>query len=213
MKGVPVIRPIRVTDEAGLQQFVRNLSTASRYPEFMIAIRELPEDMLDRFVHPEQGREVVLVVSSPDGDIIGLAQYVADESGDGCKVAIVVADAWHRMGLGTDLLAALISFAQRNGIAHVHADVLADNYAMLTLARKLGCEARINRRVPYLVPIARGLESPRVAMHAPAVEIMGSRFPRNAQSLTPTLSQRQRARIDVIHRCELGKNYSLEPTT
>ncbi len=143
MKGVPVIRPIRVTDEAGLQQFVRNLSPASRYPGFMIAIRELPEDMLDRFVHPEQGREVVLVVSSPDGDIIGLTQYVADESGDGCEVAIVVADAWHRMRLGTDLLAALISFAQRNGIAHVHADVLADTYAMLTLARKLGCEARI----------------------------------------------------------------------
>ena len=104
-----------MTDEAGLQQFVHNLSPDSRYSSFMMAIRsrfmmairELPEDMLDRFAHPEPGREVVQVASSPDGDIIGLAQYVADESGDGCEVAIVVADAWQRMGLGTDLLAAL----------------------------------------------------------------------------------------------------------
>ena len=192
VRGVPVVRPIRVTDEAGLQQFVRDLSPASRYTRFMMAIRELPEDMLDRFVHPEPEREVVLVASSPDGDIIGLAQYVADESGDGCEVAIVVADAWHRMGLGTALLGALISVAQRSGIAHVHADVLADNYAMLALARKLGCEVRINRRVPYLALITRGLESPRVAGHAPSVEIMGSRFPRNAHAGGKWLGWNQR---------------------
>ena len=46
-------------------------------------------------------------------------------------------------GIGYGPAAALISVAQRNGIAHVHADVLADNYAMLTLARKRGCETRI----------------------------------------------------------------------
>lgn len=193
VRGVPVVRPIRVTDEASLQQFVRNLCPESRYSRFMMAIRELPEDMLDKLAHPEPGREVILVASSPDADIIGLAQYVADESGDGCEVAIVVADAWQRMGLGTDLLVALISVAQRNGIAHVNADVLADNYAMLALARKLGCEARINRQAPYLVLITRGLESPRVAMHAPRWTSWGHGF-RGTRNPSPRPSSKGRGR-------------------
>jgi GNAT superfamily N-acetyltransferase len=163
VEGFPAIRAIREADEAELQQFVRNLSLASRYPRFMAAIRELPEAMLDRFVHPDPGHEVALVACSPTGAIVGLAQYVADESGDGCEVAIVVADAWQRIGLGTILLATLISIARHYGITHVHADVLADNYAMLALARKLGCEVRTNMSSPFLSLITKTVEAPRGA--------------------------------------------------
>jgi acetyltransferase len=166
VSGFPAIRPIRETDEADLQQFVRNLSLASRYPRFMAAIRELPEAMLDKFVHPEPGREVVLVACAPTGAIVGLAQYVVDETGEGCEVAIVVADAWQRMGLGTILLATLISIARHYGITHVHADVLADNYAMLALARKLGCEARTNMSAPFLSLITKTVMAPRAAERA-----------------------------------------------
>jgi len=159
----PVIRPIQPADGSGLQQFIRGLSLASRYSRFMMAIRELPDDMLGRFVHPQTGREATLVASSPSADIVGLAQYVADETGDGCEVAIVVDDAWHRQGLGTDLLTALVLAARGSGIGQVHADVLADNHAMRALAHKLGCEVRTNAQAPYLVQISRTLESPYTA--------------------------------------------------
>jgi acetyltransferase len=92
-------------------------------------------------------------------DESGLAQYVADEAGDGCEVAIVVGDAWQRQGLGTDLLSALMDVAAYNGVTHVHADVLADNHAMRALARKLGCEARTNMQAPILAKISGRLES------------------------------------------------------
>ena len=161
--GIALIRPIAAQDESGLQQFIRNLSLESRYPRFMMAIRELPDDMLDRFVHPQPGREAALVATSASGSIVGLAQYVADEAGDGCEVAIVVSDAWHRQGLGTDLLAALMVLAQSNAIRHVHADVFADNRAMLALARKLGCEVRTNAHAPYLANISRSLDAPHAA--------------------------------------------------
>jgi acetyltransferase len=161
-----VIRPIVPADESGLQQFIRNLSLASRYMRFMMAMRELSGEMLDRFVHPQAGREVALVASSPAAGIVGLAQYVADEAGDGCEVAIVVGDAWQRQGLGTDLLGALMDAAADNGVTHVHADVLADNHAMRALACKLGCEVRTNRQAPFLVQISGTLESTRVTWHA-----------------------------------------------
>lgn len=161
--AVPVIRPILAADESGLQQFIRNLSPASRHRRFMMGMRELPEETLDRFVHPQPGREAVLVAGSPADGIVGLVQYVADETGDGCEVAIVVGDAWQRQGLGTSLLTALMVVAGNNGIRQVHADVFADNHAMRALGRKLGCEARTNPEAPFLVRIFRTLEAPRVA--------------------------------------------------
>jgi acetyltransferase len=158
-----VIRPIGPEDESDLQQFVRDLSPGSRYARFMVAMRELPDCMLERFVHPQPGREAVLVAISPAGGIVGLVQYIADESGDGCEVALVVTDAWQRQGLGTQLLNAVTNVASENSIAYFHADVLADNYPMRALARKVGCEVRINPEAHFLVQISRTIQSPNRA--------------------------------------------------
>jgi acetyltransferase len=154
-----VIRPIGPEDESDLQQFVRDLSPASRHARFMVAMRELPEYMLDRFVHPQPGREAVLVATSPVSGIVGLVQYVADETGDGCEVALVVTDAWQRKGLGTELLNTVANVASENSIAYFHADVLADNYPMRALARKVGCEVRVNPEAHYLVEISKAIKS------------------------------------------------------
>jgi RimJ/RimL family protein N-acetyltransferase len=172
----PVIRPIQPADGSGLQQFIRGLSLASRYSRFMVAIRELPDDMLDRFVNPQPGREAALVASSPSAGIVGLAQFVADDAGDGCEVAIVVDDAWHRQGLGTDLLTVLMLVARGNGIEQLHADMFADNHAMCALAHKLGCEVRTNAQAPYLVQISRTLESPYTASEEQLVHHAAARM-------------------------------------
>ncbi len=153
-----VIRPISAWDGFELQQFVRDLSPASRYSRFMMAMRELPEEMLDRFLFPAPGREAVLVATSAHDDIVGMAQFAADHDGDGCEVALVVSDAWQRQGLGTRLLTSLATVAVENSLRHLHADVLADNYAMRALARKIGCQVKVNPQAHFLVQISRTLE-------------------------------------------------------
>lgn len=157
--AAPMIRPIRAADESALQGFIRGLSPASRYARFMMGIRELPQDMLGHFVNPQPGRDAVLVAHSPASGIIGLVQYVADESGDGCEVALVVTDAWHRQGLGTRLLEAVTTVAGNHAIGHFHADVLADNYPMRALARKVGCDVSFNAQAAYMVRISRSIKS------------------------------------------------------
>jgi acetyltransferase len=151
------VRSIAPTDKAALQQFIRELSPASRYARFMAALRELPGNMLDRFLHPEPGREVVLVANSTRDGIVGLAQYVAEESGAGCEVALVVSDTWQRQGLGTEMLNALANVASDNAIGYFHADVLADNYPMRALARKVGCDVRHSSESPFIVEISRSI--------------------------------------------------------
>jgi acetyltransferase len=150
-----LVRSIAPTDKEALQQFIRELSPGSRYARFMAALRELPVHMLDRFLHPESGREAVLVARSTRDGIIGLAQYVADESGGGCEVALVISDAWQRQGLGTEMLIALTNVASDNAIGYFHADVLADNYPMRALARKVGCDVRRSGETSFVVEISR----------------------------------------------------------
>jgi acetyltransferase len=169
-----MVRPILPADEAGLQRFIRNLSPASRYLRFMTAIRELPEDMLSSFANPERDRQAALVASSPSAGIIGLAQYVADEAGDGCEVAVVVGDAWQRRGLGFRLLRELLGVAADSGIRHAHAGVLAENHGMRALARKLGCELRTNQEAPFLLQISKTLGLPRGSALVPILNGTGN---------------------------------------
>jgi len=146
-----VIRGVTPNDAPQVQRFICNLSAASRYLRFLRPMRELPDDMLYRFTHPSSEHEVVLVASTADDSIVGISQYVAEENGASCELAIVVADAWQRHGLGYRMLHALSQIATNNGIREGHADVLADNHAMRSLARKLKCEIRNNAQDPRLL--------------------------------------------------------------
>jgi len=152
-----VIRRVEAGDAQALQQFFRDLSPASRYRRFLRAIRELPEDMLVHFTHPDPSGEAVLIASLPHTrrGIIGMAQYAG--TGESSEIAVVVGDAWQRQGLGYHLLAALLNVAVEAGIERIHADVFADNQAMRRLASKLGCEIRTNPLAPFLVQMAKTL--------------------------------------------------------
>ena len=155
-----MIRPIRPDDGARLQHFIRKLSPASRYARFMMPLRELPDYMLDRFIHPVSEKEAVWVATAPFGSIVGLGQYVQDERGDGCEVALVVDDAWQRRGLGTQLLQTVLNIARDSGVTRFHSEVFADNYPMRALARKIGCNMQLNPEAGFLVQISGSLNAP-----------------------------------------------------
>jgi len=153
--GAALIRRIARDDAQALQQFIRDLSPASRYRRFLRAIRELPADRLMRFTQPDPACDAVLVATLlhpwQSGSIIGIAQYAATDDAEGSEIAVVVGDAWQRQGLGYHLLGTLLNGAVEAGIERIQADVLADNHAMRQLALKLGCEISGNPAAPFLV--------------------------------------------------------------
>jgi acetyltransferase len=163
-KVAAAVRHVRRDDAQAVQQFIRGLSPASRYMRFMMGIRELPPQILERFIAPAAGREAVLVASIADGTrsglIIGIAQYAADAGSDDCEFAIVVADAFQRQGWGRRLLVRLGCVAVRGGIRRAHADMLADNEPMRRLAQKLGCKVRVNPEAHFMSTISRALAQP-----------------------------------------------------
>jgi RimJ/RimL family protein N-acetyltransferase len=96
-------------------------------------------------VHPRPGRDFAFAATIPAADgiaIVGGAQYVrADETNaKTCEFAITVAEDWRGSGLAATLLASLVRRARRDGYETMEGWVIAENTAMLALARKLDFE-------------------------------------------------------------------------
>jgi acetyltransferase len=135
------IRPIRPEDATSEQSFVRALSTESRYFRFHQGLSSLTTSMLVRFTQIDYDREMALLALVNDGGTekqIAVARYATEANERDADFAIVVSDAWHKRGVGTALMRALIERARDKGLEHLHGDVLAENGNMLTLMHELG---------------------------------------------------------------------------
>ena len=143
---VVTLRAIVEADAAEIVQAFERLSAQSRYYRFMTHKRQLDDAALQRGVHPRPGRDFVFVATIPAADkidIVGAAQYVpAGEADDeACEFAITVGEDWRGIGLATKMLGSLVRRARRDGYETMEGLVIAENTAMLALARKLKFKA------------------------------------------------------------------------
>jgi acetyltransferase len=135
------LRPIRPEDAEMEKAFVRQLSPESRYFRFMDTLRELTPAMLVRFTQIDYDREmafVATVAGAAGEEEIGVVRYVTNPDGESCEFAIVIADDWHRRGLGRRLMTQLVDVARARGLRTMIGHVLAENRGMLTLCQGLG---------------------------------------------------------------------------
>jgi acetyltransferase len=136
-----VIRPIRPEDSQLEQDLVRELSLETRRFRFMHALSRLTDEMLVRFTQLDYDRELGLIATQRVGQTeipLGVARYVGDGDELGCEFAVVVADAWQKRGVASQLMRALISAARASHFTNMHGDVLADNMRMLNWMERLG---------------------------------------------------------------------------
>ena len=124
------IRGLEPGDRDALRAMFERLSPDSKYRRFLspaasfdVALRNVFD--LD-YVHRDA------IVASLDGEIIGLGEcHAFRRSPADVEVAVTVADAFHRRGLGRELLDLMIGRAAQHGATNVHASVLAENRPMI----------------------------------------------------------------------------------
>jgi acetyltransferase len=134
------VRAVRPSDEGEFLQAFGRMAPESRYMRFMSAIREPNVKRLHEVLAslPERGLIIAATTPAPDGiDIVGSASFVFTEP-DACEFAVAIADDWAGAGLGRKLMEHLIGAARRHGLAEMCGYVLAENRAMLGLAKRLG---------------------------------------------------------------------------
>jgi acetyltransferase len=154
------IRPMRRDDMPMEADFVRQLSSETRYKRFMLTLRELSPAKLKYLTDVDQVRHVALVatVEGREREVeVGVARYIVDAAGTGCEFAIAVDDAWQGTGVAGVLMKALIDAARRRGLSTMEGIVLRSNTRMLRFSRQLGFEARPDPEDRQTVLVVRAL--------------------------------------------------------
>jgi len=145
------IRPIRPSDLEALKAFFAALSRETRRLRFHSAIGELSERVLREFTMVNHRAHVALVAEIHDGSVnpsttlVAEASYVRGAGSESAEFALVVADNWRRIGLGTTLTRLMAQRARFTGVHRLCGDVLEDNKAMRGFAHSLG--ARLSRAI------------------------------------------------------------------
>jgi GNAT superfamily N-acetyltransferase len=153
------MRPIRPQDADRLQAYVRDLSAGTRRNRFLGALSELAPTQLDRLTRMRGPGELALLAFAGAGGsthLIGEAVMVTAPRGRS-EIALSVADAWQRRGLGTLLMQNLECRARMLGARHMFGEVLRGNTAMRALAGKVGFSIRSPRTDARLVEIVKDL--------------------------------------------------------
>ena len=133
-----LIGPVAPEDKALLTQLFSELSFETRYRRFFAAVREIDEARLAWLTELDHhDREALVAVESVSGAGAGVARYVriGDEV---AEPAVVVADRWQRLGLGSVLLERLTARALEEGITRFRGLVLAENQDAISLFLHLG---------------------------------------------------------------------------
>lgn len=135
------IRPIRAEDEPRMVRFHASLSDRSvylRYFHHLSLDARVTHERLAQVCFVDYDRATVLVAESSTGDIVGVGRLAREHGSPDAEFALLISDAWHEHGLGTELLRRLILLAREEGVRRVFGDILNENDAMQKICRQLG---------------------------------------------------------------------------
>ena len=139
--GRPGLASLDPSDTELAVRLFHRLSPESVYRRFHSPVvrSEYFTSLLLRLDHHD--REAVAAVE--DGELVAVAQYSRPAGSVHADLAIVVADAWQRQGLGTRLVAALAERAKAEGITGFTVDVQGDNFGVLKLLKRVAPGLRL----------------------------------------------------------------------
>ncbi|NTV28188.1 MAG: GNAT family N-acetyltransferase, partial [Methanothrix sp.] len=136
-----LLRPIKISDEPLLKDFFYSLSEESMYQRFISARRDIPHEMLQKFVAVDYFQKMVMVAVMEEGgreSICGLGQYGMNSDMYMADVALVVRDDCQKKGVAGELLSYLTYLAKKQGLLGFTAEVLAGNEPVFRLFKKMG---------------------------------------------------------------------------
>lgn len=168
-ESAPTVRIRRVssTDREELAAFYACLSPTSRWLRFFAATRGISEAQSTRFCTPDHHHREGFVAecagSSSGGQrIVGHLCLEPAEDGS-AEVAIAVADAFQRRGIGRRLLAAGLDWARDEGIARLSATMLDGNLPIYRLLASSGVPYHCRRLGASEVVMTIELGAQRIA--------------------------------------------------
>jgi len=134
-----LLRPIKISDEPLLKDFVYSLSDQSIYRRFFSPRTDMPHEFLQKLVIIDYTEKMAILATlrhEEKEEIVGVGRYGIEEGTHTANVAFAVRDDYQNKGVGRELLSNLTYLAKRRGFLGFTAEVLADNKPMLHLFRE-----------------------------------------------------------------------------
>jgi acetyltransferase len=158
-----VLRPIRPEDEPALHAYAQRLSPEHVRLRFFQPLRELGHEFAARLTQIDYDRHMAFILTrlgAPGGvEILGVVRLIRDPAGTSGEYAITVRSDLNGKGIGRLLMERIIAYARAIGLEEVFGLVMAENRAMLELARKLGFQASPEPDEPSLVRVSLPLKA------------------------------------------------------
>ena len=155
------LRPVKISDEPLLKDFVHSLSDQSIYRRFISRRTDMPHEFLQKFViidYTDRMAIFAVIKSEKKEEIVGVGRYFIDKTTHTAETAFAVRDDYQNKGIGTELLNYLTYLAQKQGLIGFTAEVLVDNRPMLHVFQKMGfdMQKRISSGLYELKMMFRG---------------------------------------------------------
>ena len=129
-----LVRPIKAIDEDLLRDFFHKLSDQNVYMRYFSKLRSLPQKILKQYSDIDYSKDMALVALSPPEtghhEIVGIGQWILDETDGIPEIAFQVRDDWQGEGMGAFFVHRLFKLGKLCGIKEFKADVLSNNMAM-----------------------------------------------------------------------------------
>lgn len=136
-----ILRPIRPEDEPMWLEMFENFSEQTIMNRFFYLIKDTPHEMRVRYCNIDYDREIAIVgeiVEEGRRKIVGVVRLVIEPRGKKGEFAVVVADPWQGLGIGTKMVDHMIGIAEDKNLESIEGVVLSRNTRMLELCRKMG---------------------------------------------------------------------------
>lgn len=134
------VRLARPHDEERVRRFLAGLSLHTQTLRFFTGVTTPATSLVRALLAVDERRDAL--VAEVGGEIVGHAMSYRGGGAD-VEIAIVVADQWQGMGIGTRLFDALLHRAATRGATTVGMDVLGENRKVLELIRKTWPDAKM----------------------------------------------------------------------
>jgi acetyltransferase len=139
-----LLRPIRPEDEPAHQVLISHMTPEDLRMRFFGG--RLRRDQVARFTQIDYDREMAFIATVTDAagqaETLGVVRAVRDADNQRAEFAVVVRPDLKGQGLGPLLIDKMIGYLRAQGVKVMSGEVLAENYAMLALAAKMGCRER-----------------------------------------------------------------------
>jgi len=142
-----VFRPIKPEDEPLMIKFHQQLSEQSvysRYFSYMHMDSRIDHNRLSRVCFADYERNMILVAETeePEKNIVGVGRLIRIGGSHDAEFAIMIADKFHRLGMGAALLSYLIEIGKNEEMANIIGYLLDENTSMISLCESIGFTIR-----------------------------------------------------------------------